>query len=90
MATSQLTRSRSRAEGNDTAVASFIVGLLGLFIFNFVLGPLAIVLAVVSLVRGTERRTRALIGLALGVADLVVLGALIAAHPGGVTLYLGI
>ena len=83
-------RTRSKGEGDETAVASFVLGLLGLFIFNIVLGPLALVLAVVSLVRGTERRGRALLGLALGVADLVVLGTLIATHTGGFTLHLGI
>jgi hypothetical protein len=88
MATSQLTR--RRGENNDTAVASFLLGLLGLFIFNIVLGPLSIVLALVSLARGTERRGRALTGLALGVADLVVLAVLITVHPGGSVLHLGI
>jgi hypothetical protein len=79
-----------RREGDETAVASFILGLLGLFIFNIVLGPLALALATVSLVRGTERRGRALLGLALGVADLAVLGVLMATHTGGLTLHLGI
>jgi hypothetical protein len=88
MATSQLTR--RRGEGNETAVASFLLGLLGLFIFNIVLGPLAIVLAAVSLVRGTERRGRALVGLALGIADLLVLAVLMTTHTGGLTLRLGI
>ena len=96
MATSQLTpQSASQpattdSRPNDTAVASFLLGLLGLFIFNIVLGPLALVLAVVSLVRGTQRRGRALLGLALGVADLVVLGVLMTTHTGGITLHLGI
>ncbi|MGJ5753203.1 hypothetical protein FB563_1330 [Streptomyces puniciscabiei] len=69
--------------GNDTrpaardadgmAVASFILGLLGLLVLNIFLGPIAIALAAVSLWRGTARRGRALLGLTLGVADLVVL-----------------
>lgn len=86
--TTRLTR--RRGEGNETAVASFLLGLLGLFIFNIVLGPLAIVLAAVSLVRGTERRGRALVGLALGIADLLVLAVLMTTHTGGLTLRLGI
>ena len=69
MATSTSRLTRRRGEGNETAVASFLLGLLGLFIFNIVLGPLAIVLATVSLARGTERRGRALVGLALGIAE---------------------
>ncbi|MCN9240248.1 DUF4190 domain-containing protein [Streptomyces sp. RY43-2] len=55
------------------AVASFVLGLLGLLVMNLFLGPFAIVLAAVALWRGTTRRGRALLGLGLGVADLVVL-----------------
>ncbi len=55
------------------AVASFVLGLLGLLVLNVFLGPSAIVLASVALLRGTARRGRALLGLGLGVADLVVL-----------------
>ena len=75
----QLTAPASRRTGiRDTdgmAVASFILGLLGLLVLNLVLGPIAIVLASVALWRGTERRGRALLGLGLGVADLLVLAA---------------
>ena len=76
---------RSREDGDDTAVASFVLGLLGVFFLNIALGPLAIVLAGVSLARGTGRRGRALLGLALGVADLVVLGVAVAVHHGGIS-----
>ncbi|WSS24669.1 DUF4190 domain-containing protein [Streptomyces sp. NBC_01190] len=54
------------------AVASFLLGLPGLLVLNLVLGPAAVVLALVALARGTRRRGRALLGLALGVADLAV------------------
>ncbi|GAQ58631.1 hypothetical protein [Streptomyces acidiscabies] len=57
------------------AVASFILGLVGLLVLNLFLGPIAIVLATVSLLRGTTRRGRAFLGLALGIADLAVLFA---------------
>jgi hypothetical protein len=60
-------------DANGMAVASFILGLLGLLVLNVVLGPIAIALAAVALWRGTTRRGRALLGLGLGVADLVVL-----------------
>ncbi|MGV9529975.1 DUF4190 domain-containing protein [Streptomyces cellulosae] len=73
----QLTAPAGRRTGiRDTdgmAVASFVLGLLGLLVLNVFLGPSAIVLASVALLRGTARRGRALLGLALGVADLVVL-----------------
>ncbi|MFE9769143.1 DUF4190 domain-containing protein [Streptomyces sp. NPDC005808] len=58
------------------AVASFILGLVGLLVLNVFLGPTAIVLASIALHRGTARRGRAFLGLGLGVADLVVLVAL--------------
>ncbi|MDX2933571.1 DUF4190 domain-containing protein [Streptomyces ipomoeae] len=65
-----------RRRGRDAdgmAVASFILGLLGLLVLNLFLGPIAITLAALSLKRGTTRRGRALLGLTLGVADLAVL-----------------
>ncbi|KMS82184.1 MULTISPECIES: hypothetical protein [Streptomyces] len=60
-------------DADGMAVASFILGLLGLLVLNLFLGPIAIVLATVALWRGTTRRGRAYLGLALGVADLAVL-----------------
>ncbi|WP_217162387.1 DUF4190 domain-containing protein [Streptomyces sp. AC512_CC834] len=61
------------------AVASFVLGLLGLLVLNVFLGPIAIALATVALWRGTARRGRALLGLGLGVADLLVLVAFMSA-----------
>ncbi|MEU0387012.1 DUF4190 domain-containing protein [Streptomyces chartreusis] len=79
----QLTAPATRRTGiRDTdgmAVASFILGLLGLLVLNVFLGPIAIVLASVALWRGTQRRGRALLGLGLGVADLLVLAVLVQA-----------
>ncbi|WP_330459948.1 DUF4190 domain-containing protein [Streptomyces sp. NBC_00820] len=60
-------------DADGMAVASFILGLLGLLVLNLFLGPVAVVLAAVALWRGTSRRGRAWLGMALGVADLVVL-----------------
>lgn len=74
---------RDRATHTDadgTAVASFMLGLLGTFVFNVVFGPLAAVLGVIALARGTRRRGRAALGIALGLADLVILATLIATH----------
>ncbi|MGW7043806.1 DUF4190 domain-containing protein [Streptomyces avermitilis] len=66
--------SRTPARDADgMAVASFVLGLIGLLALNIVLGPTAIALAAVALWRGTQRRGRALLGLGLGVADLAVL-----------------
>ncbi|MBD0421054.1 DUF4190 domain-containing protein [Streptomyces sp. NPDC052309] len=79
----QLTAPAARRTGiRDTdgmAVASFVLGLLGLLVLNVFLGPVAIALAGIALVRGTTRRGRALLGLGLGVADLLVLAAFMSA-----------
>ncbi|MBZ4322899.1 DUF4190 domain-containing protein [Streptomyces sp. SCA2-4] len=54
------------------AVTSFVTGLLGLLIANLVFGPCAIALGAVALARGTVRRFRARLGMALGAAGLVL------------------
>ncbi|MGX1563278.1 DUF4190 domain-containing protein [Streptomyces sp. NPDC055506] len=75
----QLTAPATRRTGiRDTdgmAVASFVLGLLGLLVLNLFLGPTAIVLASIALWRGTARPGRAYLGLGLGIADLLVLAA---------------
>ncbi|MFF0739341.1 DUF4190 domain-containing protein [Streptomyces sp. NPDC004111] len=60
-------------DADGMAVAAFVLGLVGLLVMNILLGPAALVLAVLALRRGTTRRFRAWLGLGLGVADLVVL-----------------
>ncbi|MDI5967674.1 DUF4190 domain-containing protein [Streptomyces sp. SL13] len=69
-----------RKDADGAAVASFIIGLLGTVVFNIVFGPLALVLGVVALVRGTRRRGRAALGMALGAIDVGVLAVLISLH----------
>jgi hypothetical protein len=64
---------------DSQAVASFVLGLVGLLVFNLVLGPCALVLGGLALMRGTTRPGRAVFGLALGAADLIVLAAVTAA-----------
>lgn len=66
-------------DADGMAVASFVMGLAGLLVFNLVLGPCALVLAGLALKRGTTRRTRAVLGLTLGAADLAVLAAVASA-----------
>lgn len=73
-------RVATRSDADGTAVASFILGLLGTFVFNVVFGPLAAILGGVALARGTRRRGRAALGIALGIADVVILAALIGTH----------
>ncbi|WP_409469541.1 DUF4190 domain-containing protein [Streptomyces sp. HC307] len=73
--TAPATRRTGIRDTDGMAVASFVLGLLGLLVLNVFLGPIAIVLAAVALARGTNRRGRAWLGLGLGAADLVVLAA---------------
>ncbi|MFE7621666.1 DUF4190 domain-containing protein [Streptomyces sp. NPDC057496] len=68
---------RSTRDADGLAVASFVLGLVGLLVMNVLLGPAAIVMATLALVRSTARRGRAWLGLALGIADLVVLALLV-------------
>ncbi|MDQ1048762.1 DUF4190 domain-containing protein [Streptomyces sp. V4I2] len=71
--TAPATRRTGIRDADGMAVASFVLGLLGLLVLNLFLGPTAIALAAVSLWRGTTRKGRAYLGLGLGVADLLVL-----------------
>ncbi|GAB1641289.1 hypothetical protein [Krasilnikovia sp. MM14-A1259] len=74
---------------DDRAVGSLALGVAGLFFFNVLFGPIAIVLGAVTARRhgaGTPSRNAGLIGIVLGVADLIVLAALMASqlHHGSV------
>ncbi|ARF80563.1 DUF4190 domain-containing protein [Kitasatospora aureofaciens] len=75
-------RRTAEAEADSLAVASFLLGLPGLLLFNIVLGPIAITLATLALVRGTSRRGRAFLGLALGIASLAILAVTTATSHG--------
>lgn len=75
---------RSSAEGDQMAVGAFLLGLPGLLILNLVLGPIAVALGTAALMRGTRRRGRAVLGIALGIADLAVLAAVTLAGHGTV------
>ncbi|MCP9212349.1 DUF4190 domain-containing protein [Streptomyces cucumeris] len=78
--TAQPARRTGRRDTEGMAVASFVLGLIGLLVLNLVLGPIAITLAIMALRRDTPRRFRALLGLGLGIADLVILAVLMAVH----------
>lgn len=59
---------------NGLAVASMVIGIVGLFIFPIVLGPLAIILAACALRTGNEKSGRgmAIAGLVLGIIATVI------------------
>ncbi|MGP8301209.1 hypothetical protein ACTPOK_25435 [Streptomyces inhibens] len=80
--------SRPRSHADGMAVASFILGLLGTLVLNLVLGPCALILGGLALARGTDRRGRALLGIALGAADLLLL-ALLVTTDGTVSWHIG-
>jgi hypothetical protein len=63
------------------AAVSFVSGLVGLLIANLVLGPLAVILGLWSLRVEPDRRARAALGIALGLADILVF-ILLAVHAG--------
>jgi hypothetical protein len=74
----------------DRTVGSLALGAAGLFVFNIVFGPIAIALGLSAARRsaaGSADRRAALLGTALGAADLLVLAILVAgkAHHGGWT-----
>lgn len=79
---------RLRSQADGMAVASFILGLLGTLVLNILLGPCALVLGGLSLARGTTRRGRALLGITLGAADLLLL-ALLTSADGTLSWHIG-
>jgi hypothetical protein len=78
----------TRAAGNGLAIAGLVCGVVGLFLFSVVLGPLAIIFGSVGLSRanrGAGHRTMALWAVVLGVIDVVLFVVLliVASHNGG-------
>ncbi|WP_306323708.1 MULTISPECIES: hypothetical protein [unclassified Streptomyces] len=59
------------------AAAAFLLGLVGLMVGNVLLGPTAAVLALAALRQDTSRQARAWMGLALGVAAVLLQVALV-------------
>jgi hypothetical protein len=69
------------ARSNGLAIAALVCGLVGLLIFWFILGPLAVIFGGVGLSRakrGAPGRGMAIAGIALGIADIVVYVILLA------------
>ncbi|MEV5509675.1 DUF4190 domain-containing protein [Streptomyces orinoci] len=73
------TQTRYR-DADFMAVISFVMGLIGLVVGNLVFGPAALILGTVALSKGTTRSFRAVLGIVLGAADLLLLTALAAAQ----------
>ncbi|MYW63167.1 hypothetical protein GTY65_03585 [Streptomyces sp. SID8379] len=89
-------RSSAAASGSRTngfAVAGLVCGIVGIFILNIILGPLAIVFGVLGL---RQAAVKGNVGLAksavvLGILDIIIFGVLfaVAASSGGFTWYVG-
>lgn len=78
--------------GNGLAIAGLVCGIVGLALFNIVLGPLAIIFGGVGWKRannGAKHRGMAIAAVILGVIDLIILGVLLAvvAKNGGGSVY---
>ena len=76
-------RAGSEVSGsNGLAVAGLVCGLVGLLLFNIILGPLAIVFGGIGWMRanrGAQHRGMAIAAVVLGVIDLVIFFVLLAA-----------
>ncbi|WP_327260515.1 DUF4190 domain-containing protein [Streptomyces sp. NBC_01232] len=66
-------------DADAMAVTGFVLGLVGLLVMNLILGPVAVVLGALALRRHTSRPGRARLGIALGLADVLVLVCLVTA-----------
>ncbi len=60
----------SNGGGNGFSIASLVLGILGLFRYGLLLGPLAIIFGIIGLNR--EGRGMALAGLILGIIDIIL------------------
>jgi hypothetical protein len=87
--------SPARAGSNGLAVAGLVCGIVGIVLFNYILGPLAIIFGGVGLSRsnhGSGHHTMSLWSIALGVFDIVLfvaLLALMASHGGHFSYHVG-
>ena len=74
-------------QADRMAVAAFVCGLLGVLVFNVLLGPCALIFGAAALSRGTIRRLRASLGLLFGTVDIVLL-VVLSVHNGSVSWHL--
>ncbi|MHA6757350.1 DUF4190 domain-containing protein [Streptacidiphilus sp. PAMC 29251] len=82
--------------GNGIAIAGLVCGIVGIFLFNIILGPLALIFGGVGLRNakrsGAGRSGMAISAIVLGVVDIVlfvVLLALASSHGGSFQWHVG-
>ncbi|MFI1015152.1 DUF4190 domain-containing protein [Streptomyces sp. NPDC020965] len=74
------TGTRSHTRGQALAIGSLVCGILGLFLFSLILGPLAILAGYLARRQVTGNGVGiAKAGIALGIADLTLVAILLAA-----------
>jgi hypothetical protein len=79
---------RTTTTGNGLAIAALVCGLVGLFIANVILGPLAIIFGGIGWSKanhGAPRKGMAIAGTILGIADVALFALVLAvtsAHHG--------
>jgi len=78
----------TRTGTNGLAVAGLVCGVVGIFLFNIILGPLAVIFGAVGLKRshaGAGGRGMAIAAIVLGVVDvlLFIIVMIVAANNGG-------
>ncbi|WP_370466625.1 DUF4190 domain-containing protein [Streptomyces sp. PCS3-D2] len=66
-------------DADAMAVTGFVLGLVGLLVMNLILGPTAVVLGALALLRNTSRPGRARLAVGLGLADVALLACLVTA-----------
>jgi hypothetical protein len=69
---------------NGMAVAALVCGIVGLFVLQIVLGPLAVIFGGIGLHhanRGARHRGMAWAGLILGIVDVLAIIVILAAAP---------
>lgn len=72
--------------GNGLAIAALVCGIVGLFVFAIILGPLALILGLVALnkaKRGAGHRGLAIAGVVLGVVDIALFLVVLLAAANG-------
>jgi hypothetical protein len=76
---------RAGDDGNGLPVAGLVCGLVGLLLFQFVLGPLAVIFGGIGLSRasrGARHKGIAIAALVFGIADLLILAVIIGVAAG--------
>ena len=85
----------ARSQSNGLAIAGLVCGLVGTVLFNYILGPLAIIFGGIGWSRankGAAHRGMAIAAVVLGVIDIVVWVVLIVAlakHGGPFSFHIG-